>query len=55
MSTPNVKEQIQTLVEEFNQLAQDIEERAGRQREIKGAVEALNTLLEADTADAVRR
>ena len=50
MSTPN--ERIQTLVEEFNSITQQIQELSNRQLEIKGAVEALNSLLEADPEEA---
>ena len=48
----NVKEKIETLVEEFNTIVTEIQEREARQREIKGAVEALNEMLQAESAVA---
>ena len=48
----NVKEKIETLVEEFNTIVTEIQEREARQREIKGAVEALNEMLQSGTAVA---
>ena len=42
----NAKAKIEELVTEFNNLVDEITERQQRQMEIKGAVEALNALIE---------
>ena len=46
----NAKAKIQELVTEFNNLVDEITERQQRQMEIKGAVEALNALIEEEAA-----
>ena len=46
----NAKEKIETLVEEFNALGEEIMLRQQRQLEIKGAVEALNEIFAVDEA-----
>lgn len=44
----NAKAKIEELVTEFNSLVDEITERQQRQMEIKGAVEALNALIEGE-------
>ena len=40
----DIKEQFETLVAEYNQLAESIQQQQARQLEIKGAVDMLNKL-----------
>ena len=45
-----IQQKIETLVEEFNQLVDTINNAQQRQIEIKGAVEALNELLQSEAS-----